>query len=145
MPDPSSFEVIRAAADAMFPATDGKPGAADLGVERHIVEQAEGALPGSADLIATLLNAYAAAVREGADFLALTPDERRQAMRAMLAEESQDIREVVETVQVFATGGMYSEWRSFDAEKRELERPAIWDDIGYHGPVDGVAEYREDV
>ena len=70
MPDPASLDAIRAAVDAIVPPTDGLPGAAELGVERHIVEQAEGAMEGSSDLIAALLNAYAESVRAGTGFAA---------------------------------------------------------------------------
>jgi Gluconate 2-dehydrogenase subunit 3 len=145
MPDPASVEAIRAAADAMYPSTDGRPGAAELGVERHIVEQADGAMQGATDLMAALLNAYAAAVRPGAGFAALSRDERVQVLREMYADESQDIRDVVDTIQIFAVGGLYSEWTTFDPKTRELQRPAVWDEVGYHGPVDGVPEYRVDI
>jgi len=142
MPDPASVDAIRAAADAMLPDTDGHPGAASLGVERHIVEQAEGIMEGFTDLIATLLDAYAAAVRPDVRFAELSPDERRLVLQTMYAEDSQDVREIVDTIQVFAIGGMYSEWTGVDPKTRRPGRPAIWDDVGYHGPVDGVAEYR---
>src|SRR2546421_5138310 len=93
--DPEAVAAIRAAVDAMLPATDGRPGAVDLGVERHVVEQAEGAMQGSTDLMAALLNAYAEAVRAGVGFAALTREERVDVLRTMYADESQDIRDVV--------------------------------------------------
>jgi gluconate 2-dehydrogenase subunit 3-like protein len=145
MPDPDAVAAVRAAVDAMLPPTDGKPGAADLGVERHVVEQAEGAMQGSTDLMAALLNAYADGVRSGVPFAELPRADRVNVLRTMYADEAQDIRDVVDTIQVFAIGGMYSEWATFDARTRELHRPATWDDVGYHGPVDGVAEYRVDI
>jgi Gluconate 2-dehydrogenase subunit 3 len=145
MPDLESVAAIRAAVDVMLPATDGKPGAVDLGVERHVVEQAEGAMEGSTDLMAALLNAYADGVRSGVAFADLSREERVTVLRTMYADEAQDIREVVDTIQIFAIGGMYSEWATFDPKTRELERPATWDDVGYHGPVDGVPEYRVDI
>jgi hypothetical protein len=143
--DAEAVAAIRAAVDAMLPATDGRPGAVDLGVERHVVEQAEGAMQGSTDLMAALLNAYADGVRPGVRFAEMSSEDRVTVLRAMYADESQDIRDVVDTIQIFAIGGMYSEWATFDPTTRELQRPAIWDDVGYHGPVDGVAAYRVDV
>ena len=145
MADPEAVAAIRAAVDAMLPSTDGRPGAPELGVERHVVEQAEGAMQGSTDLMAALLNAYAEAVRAGVGFAALSLEERVQVLREMYADESQDIRDVVDTIQIFAIGGMYSEWTNFDPRTRELQRPATWDDLGYHGPVDGIPDYRTDV
>jgi hypothetical protein len=145
MPHPDSVAAIRAAVDAMLPATDGKPGALDLGVERHVVEQAEGAMEGSTDLMAALLNAYADGVRPDASFADLSREDRVTVLRTMYADEAWDIREVVDTIQIFAIGGMYSEWATFDPKTRQLERPATWDDVGYHGPVDGVPDYRVDV
>jgi len=145
MPDPDAVAAVRAAVDAMLPPTEGKPGAADLGVERHVVEQSEGAMQGSADLMAALLNAYADGVRSGVPFAELSRADRVTVLRTMYADEAQDIRDVVDTIQVFAIGGMYSEWATFDGRTRELQRPATWDDVGYHGPVDGVAEYRVDI
>jgi len=145
MPDPDAVAAIRAAIDAMLPATDGRPGAVDLGVERHVVEQAEGAMEGSTDLMAALLNAYADGVHSGAPFAELSREDRVAVLRTMYADEAQDIRDVVDTIQIFAIGGMYSEWATFDPKTRELERPATWDDAGYHGPVDGIPDYRVDV
>ena len=145
MPDPDAVAAIRAAVDAMLPATDGRPGAVDLGVERHVVEQAEGAMEGSTDLMAALLNAYAEGVQPGIGFAALSREDRVTVLRLMYADEAQDIRDVVDTIQIFAIGGMYSEWATFDPATRSLERPKTWNDVGYHGPVDGVPEYRVDV
>ena len=145
MPDPASIDAVRAAADAMLPPTDGRPGAADLGIERHIVHQVEGIMAGFTDLIATLLDAYAAGVRSDAGFASLSPDQRRLVLRTMYGDDSQDVREIVDTIQVFAIGGMYSEWARYDPETRRLERPAVWDDVGYHGPADGIPDYRVDV
>jgi len=145
MPDSASIDAIRAAADAMLPETDGRPGAAALGVERHIVDQVEGFMAGFTELIAALLDAYAAGIRPDVGFAALSPQERREVLRTMYADDSQDVREIVDTIQVFAIGGMYSEWAGLEAETGRLEPPAVWGDVGYHGPVDGVPEYRVDV
>jgi hypothetical protein len=145
MPDPASIDAIRAAVDAIVPPTDGLPGGADLGVERHIVEQAEGAMQGSSDLIAALLNAYAEAVRPAVGFAGLDRAERVQVLRTMSSDESPDIREVADTLQVFTLGGYFSEWTGFDPKTRRLERPQVWDEVVYNGPVSGVPEYRTDV
>ena len=145
MPDPASLDAIRAAVDAIVPPTDGQPGAAELGVERHIVEQAEGAMEGSSDLIAALLNAYAESVRAGVGFAALSRDERVAVLRTMSSDESPDIREVADTLQVFTLGGYFSEWTGFDPSQGTLERPRVWDEVGFNGPVQGVPEYRVDV
>src|SRR5207237_233942 len=77
---------IRAAVDAMLPPTDGKPGAAELGVERHVVEQAEGAMQGSTDLMAALLNAYADGVRSGTPFAELSRQQRVTVVRTMYGD-----------------------------------------------------------
>jgi Gluconate 2-dehydrogenase subunit 3 len=145
MADPESVAAIRAAVDAMLPATDGRPGAVDLGVERHVVEQAEGAMQGSTDLMAALLNAFAEGVNPGVGFASLSREERIEVLRTMYADEAQDIRDVVDTIQIFAIGGMYSEWTTYDPATRDVQRPAVWDDVGYHGPVDGIPEFRVDV
>ena len=144
MPDDASVEAIRAAIDVMLPAADGSPGALDLKADRHVVELAEGALPGSVDLIAALLNGYAAAVEPGVAFAALSRDQREQVLKTMLADPTQDIRVAVDTIQVFALGGTYSEWSGYDAETKQLTRPPTWDEVGYRGPVRGWPEYRQD-
>jgi hypothetical protein len=144
MPDPASLDAIRAAVEVMLPSTDGSPGGVELGVDRHVEEQVEGALPGTIDLIAALLNAYAEAVRPGVGFAALTMEERERVLRTMVTDDTQDIRTAVDTIQIFALGGMYSEWTGFDPATRELRAPAIWAEVGYRGPVRGWPEYRED-
>src|SRR2546430_15521066 len=98
-PDPDAVAAIRAAVDAMLPPTDGKPGAAELGVERHVVEQAEGAMQGSTDLMAALLNAYADGVEAGVPFAGLSRGARVTGLRPMYADEAQDPRRFVCTTQ----------------------------------------------
>ena len=142
MPDPASLEAIRAAVDAIVPPTDGLPGGAELHVEDHIVEQAEGAMQGSSELMAALLNAYAESVRPGVGFAALDRDERVQVLRTMSSDESPDIREVADILQVFTLGGYFSEWTGY--RTGTLERPKVWDEVGYAGPVDHIIEYRRD-
>jgi gluconate 2-dehydrogenase subunit 3-like protein len=145
VPDPASLHTIRAAVEVMLPSTDGSPGGVELGVERHVAAQAEGAMPGAIDLLAALLNAYAEGVRPGAGFAGLSREEREGVLRTMLADDSQDIRTAVDTIQIFALGGMYSEWAGFDPATRRMQPPRTWDEAGYGGPVRGWPEYREDV
>ena len=146
MPDPSSIEVIRAVVETLVPETDGRPGAVELGVERHVTEEVEGFMEGLVDFLATLVNAYASGVRPGATFTELSPEERGRVIREMSAEESQEIREAITTIYVFALGGTFSEWAELDPEHQELRRrPAAWDDVGYAGPSLGYPEYRSGV
>lgn len=145
MPEPSSVDTIRAAVEAILPPTDGSPGGAELGVHRHVVEQVELYLPGFTDLTAALLDAYAAGVRDGASFTDLSLEDRGAVFREMSAEESQDVREALAAVFVFALGGMYSEWTGRDPETGEVRPPAAWGEMGFPGPVAGHPRYREDV
>jgi len=59
MPEETSLVAVRAAVEAIVPPFGGLPGAADLDVQRHVVEAIEQFLPGFVDLLATLLDAYA--------------------------------------------------------------------------------------
>lgn len=142
VPEESALAAIRAAVEAIVPSVDGRPGAADLGVERHVARSLEGYLPGFADLLGTLLDAYATDVRAGTAFVELTLDERTAVLRLMCAEESSDLRDLVDALLVFTYGGMYSEWTGFDPATGGLTPPAVWADMGYAGPVDGHPDYR---
>jgi Gluconate 2-dehydrogenase subunit 3 len=144
MPDDSAVEIIRAAVDAIVPSTDGEPSAADLGVQDHVVESIEMFVPGFVDLLATLLNAYAADVRPGAPFTDLTLEERQQVIRAMSLEENPDMRDVIDGLLVFTYGGFYSEWTGRDRTTGEVTAPRAWADTGFHGPVLGHPVYREE-
>ncbi len=144
MPEQSSIDAVRAAVEAIVPSVDGWPGAAELGVERHVVDSIEQFLPGFVDLLATLLDAYAADVRAGVGFAGLDLNERREVFRAMSTEDSADMRDIIDGLLVFTYGGMYSEWTSYDRGTGRLERPAAWDRLGYGGPSDGNPEYRQD-
>jgi hypothetical protein len=145
MPDPSSIDAIRAVVDTIVPATDGRPGAADLGVERHVVEELEGALEGSVDFLATLLNAYAASVRDGSTFVDLSREERSRVIHEMSSDPSPDIHEAIDSILIFTLGGMYSEWTGYDRTTGELKSPDVWRDMGFRGPKRGVPGYRKDV
>jgi hypothetical protein len=145
MPDEAALATIRAAVDAIVPSVDGRPGAADVGVERHVVEAIELYLPGFIDLLATLLDAYAPEVREGATFAELTNEERSQVLRSMSSEESGDMQDIVDGLLVFTYGGFYSEWTGYDRSTGTLTPPQAWTHMGYHGPSAGVAEYREGI
>ena len=94
-------------------------------------------------MIGMLLDAYAADVRDGATLEQLTIEERGRVIRAMAAEEAQDPRDILDAVFVFTIGAMYSEWSGYERSTRTLRPPATWAQVGYHGPVDGVANYRE--
>lgn len=144
MPDEPPVEVIRAAVEAVVPSVDGEPGAAELGVERHVVESIEAFVPGFVELLASLLNAYAADVRPGAGFIELDVQERQRVLRAMSLEENPDMRDVVDALLVFTYGGFYSEWTGRDDATGALMSPRAWADTGYHGPVLGHPVYREE-
>ncbi len=141
--DRPALAAIRAAVEAIAPAFDGRPGGLDVGADRHVVEQLDLALPGFVDMIGMLLDAYASDVRAGASMADLTLDERGEVMRALAGEEEQDPRDIVDALFVFTLGAMYSEWSGYDRDARRLSPPAAWTRVGYHGPVDGVAAYRD--
>ncbi|HEY7283550.1 MAG TPA: hypothetical protein VID47_18380 [Actinomycetota bacterium] len=137
MPDDSSLATLRAAIDAVAPPVEGRPDAPPEGVERHVVHQIELYLPGFTDMLAALLDAFAADVRPGAGFAELSREERGEVFRLMAAEESQDIREAVDALFVFTLGGVYSE-----SAAPPGQRPAVWDRVGYAGPSFGHPDYR---
>ena len=136
MADPESEATIRAVVDTILPSEEGRTGGVDVGADEHAVGQLELFLPGFPDMAAALLNAYAMGVRPGAAFTELTAEERIQVFRDMSADESQDIREALDAIVLFAVGGTYSEAGG------KGERPRTWDDVGYPGPSDGYPEYR---
>ena len=144
MPDPGSVETIRAAVDTITPATAGFPGALALGADRHVIDMLELGLPGITDMFAALLDAYAGEVRGGASFVALTPDERSAVLRAMSTDDSQDIRDAVDALIVFGNGASFSEWSGYDRATGDLRAPKTWSYVGFHGPVYGHPDYRED-
>jgi hypothetical protein len=143
VPDDDSIEALRAAVEAIVPALDGRPGGAELGVEQHVAQAIEQAFPGFVDLIAILLDAFARDVRPGATFVQLTLEERGEVFRLMTNGETQDLRDAMDAVLVFTYGGMYSEWTGYRRATRELRPPAVWQRLGYHGPIQGVADYRQ--
>lgn len=143
VPDDASIATIRAAVATIAPAVDGRPGALDLGVDRHVCDLMEQSLEGAVDLVATLIDAYAADVRPGARFAELDDEERTAVLRAMSSDESQDVREAVDTILVFALGGLYSEWSGYDRATGRLQPPATWERMGFH-PAAGHPEYRRD-
>ncbi|HEY3211074.1 MAG TPA: gluconate 2-dehydrogenase subunit 3 family protein [Actinomycetota bacterium] len=143
MPEPASIEAVRAAVEAIVPATGDRPGGADLQVHLHVVDALDLFLPGFVDLAATLLDAYAVDVRQGASFTELTIEERSRVLRAMCLEDNADMRDVVDGLLVFTYGGMYSEWSGYEPETGALQPPRAWDALGFHGPSDGHPDYRE--
>jgi gluconate 2-dehydrogenase subunit 3-like protein len=144
MTDPAALAAIRAAVETIVPPTDGSRGGADLGVERHVVEQLDRLTPGLPDLIGGLLDAYAADVRPDTSFVQLDLEERGRVIRAMGEDDTQDVREAVSAIFVFTLGGTYSEWSGYDRATGRLDPPASWTDIGYPGPVLGHPVYRQD-
>jgi hypothetical protein len=143
MPDDAAG-TIRAAVDAIAPPTDGRPGAVELGVHRHVVESIDAFVPGFVELLAMLLVSYATDVRPGAAFASLTIHERQQVLRLMSNEENPDMQDVIEGALVFTYGGMYSEWTGVDRDTSSVTPPRTWSDTGYHGPVRGHPIYREE-
>jgi hypothetical protein len=147
MPDVDAevMATVRAAVQAIVPSVDGFPGAAEAGVERHVVHSLELFVPGFAQLLVTLLNAYAIDVRAGAAFTELSVEERGRVLRAMSAEDSPDLQDIVDALLVFAYGGHYSEWSGLDRSTGRLDPPRAWEQVGYLGPVEGHARYRQGV
>jgi hypothetical protein len=143
MPEESSLAAVRAAVQTILPAVDGRPGAVDLGVERHVAHSIDTFVPGFVDLLGSLLDAFAADIRPGVAFAELTVDERTRVLRLMCEEEGGDLRDIVDALLVFTYGGMYSEWTGFDPKTRVLRPPAAWDDMGFAGPVAGHPDYRQ--
>jgi hypothetical protein len=137
MPEESALVTLRAAIEAIAPPVDGQRGGVELGVERHVVRQLELYLPGFTDMLAALLDAYAMDVRAGASFAELTPAERGEVFRLMGDEDSQDIRESVDSLFAFAVGGVYSE-----SVAAPGERGPAWDRVGFAGPSFGHPDYR---
>lgn len=143
MPDPASVEAIRAAVQAIIPPTGDRPGAAELRVHLHVAEALDRFLPGFVDLAATLLDAFAEDVREGASFMDLSLEERTEVLRAMSLEENADMRDIIEGLLAFSYGGMYSEWTGYDRDTGDLRPPAAWEAMGFPGPSSGHPSYRE--
>lgn len=143
MPDAASLAALRAAVGTIVPPDDDLPGAVSLGVDRHVAELIEQALPGYVDLIAALLNAFAAEL--GGEFVSLDAEARTEVLKRMSVDESQDIRDAADALLVFSYGGTYSEWSGLDKASRTLTPPPSWGAVGYHGPVLGHPDFREDL
>jgi hypothetical protein len=144
MPSPEALAAFRAAAETIVPPTEHLAGGADLDVHEHVVALIEQGLPGFGDMIAALLDAYAAEVRPDSRFAELEIEERSRVLRAMSSDDSQDIRDAVDAIIVFSLGGTFSEWTGYDRSSRELKPPRSWSVVGFHGPVHGHPTYRED-
>ena len=145
MPDEAALDTLRAAVEGIIPSVDGRPGAAELNVSRHVAEAIDLYLPGFVDLLVTLLDAYAADVRSRASFTELTLEERGEVHRAMSKEDSPDMQDVVDGLMVFAYGGFYSEWTGYDRRSGALDPPRAWAAMGFTGPSLGHPEYREGI
>ncbi len=140
VPDPASLEAIEAAVETILPGDETTASGPSLGVTRHVVELCEQYLPGFPDVIAALLNAYAAE-QAGVAFAALDDAGRRDVLRAMSAEDSVDVRDAADALFVFSYGGMYSEWSGFDKRRRVLRAPDVWPAIGFPGPALGHPDF----
>lgn len=144
MPDPSSVETIRAAIEVIVPPRADRPGGVDLRVHEHVVHSIDLALPGFVDLIAALLDATAMEIDPGKPFIQLDAEDRTRALRTLSSDEAQDVREAADALLIFSFGGMYSEWTGYDRDTGDLTPPAVWREVGYHGPSLGHPEYRKD-
>jgi hypothetical protein len=136
------METLRAAVEVVLPAGDGFPSGLEVGAERHIRDAFESVLPGATDLLAGLLDAYAADAG-AAGFTSLDADARAGVLRTMLADPSADVREMAESILLFGYGALVSEWSGYDRATKTLKRPAMWDTLGFGGPVEGYPEYRD--
>lgn len=145
MLEPSAVTTFRAAVEAIVPSVDGRPGALEIHADEHVSAMIDQYVPGFADLIAVLLDSYAGDVRSGATFAELSPAERGSVFRLMVAEDAQDVRDMVDALFVFTYGAVYSEWSAYDRATRTLGRPPAWDDLSFPGPALGYADYREGV
>ena len=137
MTDPSTLETLRAAVETIAPATEGMPGAVDVGSHEHVADMLDIGLPGITVMIAALLDAYAADVKAGTPFKDLSIEDRSRVVRTMSTDESQDIRDAIDAIIVFGCGGLFSEWSGYDRASRALKAPAAWGAVGFHGPVHG--------
>jgi hypothetical protein len=144
MTDPATLSTLRAAVEAVAPATEGMPGATDLRSHEHVADMLDLGLPGITVMIAALLDAYAADVSPGTPFKDLSIEDRGRVLRAMSTDDSQDIRDAVDAIIVFGCGGMFSEWSGYDRSTRALKAPPTWAAVGFHGPVHGHPDYRQD-
>ena len=137
--EPATIETFRAAVDALFPTGGEHPGALELNAHEHIIELVELGLPeGFTDLIASLLDAYAQGVRPDSRFSELDPAERVAVLRTMAAEPDPDTSDAANIFWIFSLGAMYSEWTGTVSGGR----PAMWDELGYPGPVLGHPDHR---
>lgn len=145
MPEQESLDVIRAVVDTIAPATGDLPGGVAVGSQDHVAAMVDLSFPGYVDMLAMLVNAYAAEVRAGSTFVELSPEERIRVVKAMATDESQDIRDAIDGITVFSLGGTFSEWSGYDRSTRSLTPPKAWATVWFHGPVDGHPDYRKDV
>ena len=136
-----SLDTLRAAVECALPAGEGIPAGLEVGADRHIRDALESMLPGATDLLAGLLDAYAAEQGEPEGFASLPIEDRAVVLRKMLTEPIADVRELAEAVLLFGYGAVYSEWSGFDRDTRTLKPPPVWDAIGYGGPSDGHPDY----
>jgi hypothetical protein len=138
----STDETLRAAVEVAFPGGDGIPAGLDVNADKHVRDALDLFLPGSADLLAALLDAQAAELGAAEGFASLSLDDRAQVFRAMLDEDTADVRELAEAVLLFGAGAIFSEWSGYDRETAELRPPTAWSAMGFPGPSRGHPIYR---
>lgn len=109
------------------------PRSSVAGIHKMVAALFDGAVPGYSVLVSGLLDAFAAEIRPGSSFAALTDEERISVFKKMAAEESVDIKDVVDGLFLFTLGQNYSE--------AHPDHHAVWERIGYHGPSIGVRDY----
>ena len=125
---------LRAVVDVIIPAADGRPQASALGVHRRVASCLEMAQPGATSLLVLLLDMYARVQRPDAIFTELTPGQQDSVLRELAADESDDLRDLVDVVHVYTLNGYFSDWQDCSPETGGFTAPPVWQAMGYHGP-----------
>lgn len=125
--DPDVLRTFAAAADTIL------PGSSAAGVHVHVAQLFDAAMEGYPVMVAGLLDAFAGDVRAGTSFASLSDRERGEVLEVMMADDSVDVRDVVDGLFIFTLGQNYSE--------AHPDHAAIWERIGYHGPSEGVPDF----
>lgn len=125
---------LRAVVDVIVPDTDGHPSASALGVHLRLASCLEMAQPGATSLLVLLLDMYARVQRPDATFAELTPMQQDSVLRELSADESDELRDLVDVVHVYTLNGYFSDWPGCRPETGDFTAPPIWQAMGYHGP-----------
>lgn len=128
---PDALAALRAVVDVIAPGIGGLDRASERGVHLRLAQCLELAQRGSTTLLARMLDMYARTVRPSARFVELVPDEQDQVLRAIAAEDLDELRDLIDGVHVYTLNGYVTEWR----RDGELRRPPVWEVMGYHGPA----------